>query len=234
MAYLTLKRQRRPRSGLGDIWNPLSWLGGQASPAGAVAGSIGVMQSAYNKAFDDFAACRRTHPPNKIPKQAVNTQADPCYAQFLAACEAGVTSPSCPSRKSQPKWSFAEDQQAMAAAAAAAAPAWSFEADQRAMAAAAAAVPKKDVYAQVAEAERQRLAAIRSSMNIQRPDGIMPIQVPGGLTNQQQSDTLLALSWQAKQERDSAEAARGLKTAASVGAMALVGIGVLYLILRKK
>jgi hypothetical protein len=82
--------------------------------------------------------------------------------------------------------------------------------------------------------EEQRLASIRSDMNIERPDKIMPIQVPGSLTDKQQSDALMALAWQTKQERDSAETARGIKTAAGVGVVALIGVGVLYLIARNK
>jgi len=101
--------------------------------------------------------------------------------------------------------------------------------------AAQASRTQESVYDRVARLrEEQRLNAIRSDMNIERPDKIMPIQVPGSMSDKQQSEWLMSLALQTKQERDAASAARGLKTAAGVGAVALVGLGMLYLIFRNK
>lgn len=198
MAYLTLNRQRRLRSGLGGL-------------SGA--------------ATDAYIACRNRYPVRSLPPGEELTPKDPCFNQLMAFRAEGAVQEKVPvmQRPAAPPAVSGKSQYEIYA--------------EEAAAEAAPARPRSSVsvYDQVARLrEEQRLNSIRDSMNIERPDKIMPIQVPGGLTDKQQSDALVTLAWQSKQERDAAESARSLKTALSAGAVAVLGLGALYLIFRSK
>lgn len=177
-------------------------------------------------ATDEYIACRNRYPVRSLPAGEEFTQKDPCFNQLMAFRAEGsaqgavpvmrpVVQPAAPAASGKSQYEIYAEEAA-----------GSGRPQQRSSA---------SVYDQVARLrEEQRLNAIRSDMNIERPDKIMPIQVPGGLTNKQQSDALMELAWRNKQDQDAAESARSLKTALSAGAVAVLGLGALYLIFRSK